>query len=217
MDSLPAELGEAPYYTLIWIKSHPQSLCWLNCLPIKTYFDMFSVFYFSVYISDFRGEKNEFSRNLNTKQQEWQLNIVGVTDLWLKNSDTESCAKMLFNNPAVGAAPLYQGVRRGAFQVVQWLRTHLPRQGTWVWSLDQEDPTCLGATKSMCHSYRAHWVCVLVWTATAEACVPRTRALQHEKPWQWEGCPAQLKNSPSSLQLEKACVQQWRPSSQKKI
>ena len=67
---------------------------------------MFSVFYFSVYISDFRGEKNEFSRNLNTKQQEWQLNIVGVTDLWLKNSDTESCAKMLFNNPAVGAAPL---------------------------------------------------------------------------------------------------------------
>ena len=50
------------------------------------------------------------------------MNIVGVTDLWLKNSDTESCAKMLFNNPAVGAAPLYQGVGRGAFQVVQWMQ-----------------------------------------------------------------------------------------------
>ena len=33
-----------------------------------------------------------------------------------------------------------------------------------------------------------------------------------EKPSQWEARMPQLKNSPHSLQLEKACVQQQRPS-----
>ena len=31
--------------------------------------------------------------------------------------------------------------------VAQWLRIHLPMQGTWVQALVQEDPTCRGATK----------------------------------------------------------------------
>ena len=33
--------------------------------------------------------------------------------------------------------------------VIQWLRTCLPKQGTWIWSLVQEDFTCSGATKPM--------------------------------------------------------------------
>ena len=33
--------------------------------------------------------------------------------------------------------------------MVQWLRIHLPTQGTWVWSLVWEDSPCLGATKPM--------------------------------------------------------------------
>ena len=37
--------------------------------------------------------------------------------------------------------------------VVQWLRIHLLMQGTQVRSLVQEDPTCHGATKLMCHNY----------------------------------------------------------------
>ena len=36
--------------------------------------------------------------------------------------------------------------------VVQWLRIHLPVQGTWVPSLVQEDPTRWEATKLPCHS-----------------------------------------------------------------
>ncbi|KAJ8779945.1 hypothetical protein J1605_012114 [Eschrichtius robustus] len=39
--------------------------------------------------------------------------------------------------------------------VVQWLRIHLPVQGTRVRSLVPEDPTCHGATKPMRHNYRA--------------------------------------------------------------
>ena len=37
--------------------------------------------------------------------------------------------------------------------VVQWLRIHLPGQGTQVRSLVQEDPTCHGATRPVCHNY----------------------------------------------------------------
>ena len=37
--------------------------------------------------------------------------------------------------------------------VVQWLRTHLPMQGTQVQALVREDPTCGGATKPVCHNY----------------------------------------------------------------
>ena len=34
--------------------------------------------------------------------------------------------------------------------VAQWLRIHLPMQGTRVQALVQEDPTCHGATKPAC-------------------------------------------------------------------
>ena len=40
--------------------------------------------------------------------------------------------------------------------VVWWIRLHLPMQGTQVPSLVREDPTCLGATQPVCHSYWAH-------------------------------------------------------------
>ena len=46
----------------------------------------------------------------------------------------------------------------GASLVVQWLRIHLPIQGTWVWSMVQEDTTCCGATEPVCHNY---WACAL--------------------------------------------------------
>ena len=35
----------------------------------------------------------------------------------------------------------------------QWLGIHLPMQGPWVWSVVQEDPTCRGMTKPVCHNY----------------------------------------------------------------
>ena len=37
--------------------------------------------------------------------------------------------------------------------VAQWLRIHLPMQGTWVRSLVREDPTCCGTTKPVRHNY----------------------------------------------------------------
>ena len=107
--------------------------------------------------------------------------------------------------------------------VVQWLRICLPRQptpvfsdrgawqvskeldttevlcthvlqwgGTQVWSLVWEDSTCCRAAK------QTHWN---YWST--------------QKPPQWEACALQLESSLCSLQLEKARVQQWRPSTVK--
>ena len=42
--------------------------------------------------------------------------------------------------------------------LAQWLRIHLPRQGSRVRALVREDPTCRGATKPVHHNY---WACAL--------------------------------------------------------
>ena len=89
-----------------------------------------------------------------------------------------------------------------AFLVVQCLRFCLLMKGTRVWSLAQEDPTCLGAAKPIGHNY---------WSGT-----PKAHARQWEKPPQWEAWALQLESSPDSPQLEKAHRQQWRPSTAKK-
>ena len=56
---------------------------------------------------------------------------------------------------------------------------------TWVWSLIPEDPTCLGATKPVCHNY---------WSPRdLEPMLSNKRS-----PWPWVHC------KPCSPQLEKA-------------
>ena len=83
--------------------------------------------------------------------------------------------------------------------VAQWLRIHLPMQGTWVQALVQEDPTCRRATKPVHHNYWActpqpvshdYWACgpqlLSPRATTTEACAPRTHAPQQEKPPQQE-------------------------------
>ena len=59
----------------------------------------------------------------------------------------------------------------GASLVTQWLRIHLPMQGTWVWSLGLvwEDSACCRATKLIYHNYWA-WAC----SATREATTVRS-------------------------------------------
>ena len=97
-----------------------------------------------------------------------------------------------------------------ASQVAQWLRTHLPMQGTRVRALVREDPTCHGATKPVRHNY---WACVpqllsLCCRArepqllspratTTEAHMPRARAPQQEKPLQWEARALQQRVAPA--------------------
>ena len=80
--------------------------------------------------------------------------------------------------------------------VAQWIRIHLPVQGTQVQSLVQEDSTCCRATMPACHNY----------------CVPRvmpcnSRSHHSKNP--------EHRNSGPRSQLQKACTKQWRPSTAK--
>ena len=43
-------------------------------------------------------------------------------------------------------------IEKQASLVTQWLRIHLPMQGTRVRTLVQEDPTCCGTTKPVHHN-----------------------------------------------------------------
>ena len=58
--------------------------------------------------------------------------------------------------------------------VVQWLGICMPMQGTWVWFLVWEDPTCLTAAKPVHHNY---WSC-----ATWSSCSVARQAACNDKP-----------------------------------
>ena len=69
------------------------------------------------------------------------LNFKGSgTDLWL----------LVPINPSIS---WLKNQYTGASLVAQWLGVCLPMQGTWVRALVQEDPTCRGATRLVCHNY----------------------------------------------------------------
>ena len=104
--------------------------------------------------------------------------------------------------------------------VVQWLRIRLPMQGTRVWALVREDPTCRGATKPVRHNY---WACALeptshnYWACKPQLLSPRTYSpcsTTREATTMRSPCTA-TKSSPRSPQLEKAHAQQWRPNTAK--
>ena len=69
----------------------------------------------------------------------------------------------------------------GTSLVAQWLRIHLPMQGTQVRALVREDPTCRGATKPVRHNYCA---CVpqLLKPARLEPVLRNKRSHCNEKP-----------------------------------
>ena len=108
-----------------------------------------------------------------------------------------------------GVLPTDKGIKQekqkhgllGAFLVVQCLGIHLVRQGTLIQSLVQEDFTCPGATKPVCHNY---WDCAL----EPEFYNERSH---HDKK------PGHGKSSLHSPQPEKVWVQQWRPTTAKEI
>ena len=109
----------------------------------------------------------------------------------------------------------------GTSLAVQWLRIHLPMQGTWVQSLAWEDPTWHRATKTERHNSEALALepggCNC-WAHTLQllkpAC-PRAHAPQQQKTPQWGAHALLLESSFCSPQLEKACAQQQRLSAAK--
>ena len=83
-------------------------------------------------------------------------------------------------------------------------------QGTHVWALVREDPTRRVATRPVRHNYWAwalelvshnYWACepqlLTLRARTTEACAPRARAPQQEKPPQWEARAPQWRVAPT--------------------
>ena len=66
--------------------------------------------------------------------------------------------------------------------VVQWLRIHLPIQGTRVRALVWEDPTCCRATKPVRHNYSGACVPQLLKPARLEPVLRNKRSHRNEKP-----------------------------------
>ena len=82
----------------------------------------------------------------------------------------------------------------GTSLVAQWLRIHLPMQGTWVQALVQEDPTCRGATKSVATKPQL----LSPSATTTEARAPRACAPQQK---------ATAMRSPRTIYPEKTIIQ----------
>ena len=86
-----------------------------------------------------------------------------------------------------------KSISTGTSLVVQWLRICLPMQGTQVWALVREDPTCHGATKPVRHNYQAcaleptshnYWPCLpqLLKPVCLEPVLRNKRSHHNEKP-----------------------------------
>ena len=110
--------------------------------------------------------------------------------LWLLHADP--CSHLHPQKPSLFKSS-FLFFKKGwwASLVAQWLRIHLPMQGTRVWVLAQEDPTRHGTAKPVSHNYWARMPQLL-------KPAPRARAPQQEKPLQWE-----------------ARAPQWRPNTAK--
>ena len=60
--------------------------------------------------------------------------------------------KRVFRLSKILASRLGAKAHREASLGVQWLRIHLPKQGTWVRFLVLEDPRCRGAAELVYHN-----------------------------------------------------------------
>ena len=131
---------------------------------------------------------------------EWSFKIKSNCVLCLKSHiqiQIQNLYHFLFYKRRISGFPGGPAVKNLPFRTslaVRWITIHKPMQGTRVQSLVPEEATCWGATKPTNH--------------TTEACAPKARAQQQEKPLKWE-------SSSNSLQLEKAYPSKENPGQPK--
>ena len=92
-------------------------------------------------------------------QQGWfLLRPLSLACRWLPSSCNPTCSFLCVFMPLLFlCASKFLLIKRtqGSSLVAQWLRIHLPTQGTRVRTLLWEDPTCCRATKPARHNYWA--------------------------------------------------------------
>ena len=102
--------------------------------------------------------------------------------------------------------------------VVQWIRIHLPIEGTWVQFLTREDSTSHRETNPSCRDYSAYTpepTSHNYWAHMLQLLKPRPTALQREKSLQWEAHTPQPRVAPGCCTRESKATNTQH--SQKKI
>ena len=108
---------------------------------------------------------------------------------YLSSSVHESIMASLQTTPSAKDIKNFMKNIYRASLVVQWLRICLPMQGTRVWALVWEDPTCRGAAGPMSHNY---------WACASGACAP-----QQERPRQSEARASRWRVAPTCCNWRK--------------
>ena len=112
-----------------------------------------------------KGRKGEGDEEAGVSAYDAMDNDIGDD----KDGDTDAILM-------IKTRPLWHDIKSnswGTSLVAQWLRIHLPVQGTWVWSQVEEDSACFGATKPVCHNY---------WASALEPVLCNKRSHSNEKP-----------------------------------
>ena len=106
-------------------------------------------------------QKPRMAQRLQEGKRQSQHALSSHTQELMNQGQTEQDRTLKVNtqSPLAGCCSI-DWIR--ASLVAQWLRIHLPMQGTRVRALVQEDPTCRGATKPLHHNY---WACALESTS----------------------------------------------------
>ena len=106
------------------------------------------------------------------------LDINSLSDIWFANTFFHLLGYLF---TLLMANVMLKNIKSWASLVAQWLRIHLPVQGTWVRALVWEDPTCRAATKPVSHNYWAR-VPQLLKPACLESVLHNKRSHRDEKP-----------------------------------
>ena len=138
-----------------------------------------------------------------SEQPELKVTVTRLPSIILTNFIKTKAASDALQCPATSPENCILKINQGTSLVAQWLRIRLPMEGTPVRSLAQEDPTCCGATKRFApqlmsqHSRAREPQLLSPRATTTVACAPRARALQQDKPLQWEACTRQQRVAPA--------------------
>ena len=104
-----------------------------------------------------------FHQNPEVTNKMFKATLSMTFLIWLKCIYEQGLTNNLRLFPEIQETEILKGGGNTRIQIgLPWwcsgLRLHLPMQGTQIWSLVSEDPTCCGATKPVHHNY---WACAL--------------------------------------------------------
>ena len=118
--------------------------------------------------------------------------------------DSRAFFLSLWDSPSSALCHQYP-ISLGASLIVQWLRTCLPMQETWVQILVWKDPTCHGATQPVCYDY---WASALKSLCSSKRCLhlPQREKVHAQ---QWRSSIAKNKYSLPLLLYENSVFCCW--------